>query len=87
VREQLARGEEYFGNNAHRRGYPEYQAEGWCLGSGAVEGACQAVVGQRLKGAGMRWGEQGADALCHVRALHRSEKGQWGALWQRRPAA
>jgi hypothetical protein len=87
LREQLARVAEYFGANVHRMEYPEYQAEGWCIGSGAVESACKTVVGSRLKGAGMRWGEQGAHALCHVRALYRSEKGQWEAFWQRRPAA
>jgi hypothetical protein len=87
VREQLARVEEYFGSNVHRMEYPEYVAEGWCIGSGAVESACKTVVGQRLKGAGMRRGEEGAHALCHIRALYRSEKGQWEAFWQRRPAA
>jgi hypothetical protein len=87
LREQLARVLEYFGNNAHRMEYPEYVAEGWQIGSGAVESACKTVVGQRLKGAGMRWGEEGAHALCHVRALYRSEKGQWEAFWRRRPAA
>jgi hypothetical protein len=64
--------------------YPEYQAEGWHIGSGVVERACQTVVGQRLKGAGMRWGQDGAHALCHVRALYRSEEGQWDAFWPRR---
>jgi hypothetical protein len=73
----------YFANNLHRMEYPEYQAEGWQIGSGVVESACKTVVGQRLKGAGMRWGEDGAHALCHVRALYRSEKGQWQAFWER----
>lgn len=84
LREQRARTEEYFANNLHRMDYPEYQAEGWQIGSGVVESACKTVVGQRLKGAGMRWGEAGAHALCHVRALYRSEKGQWQAFWGRR---
>ena len=35
----------------------------------------------RLKGTGMRWGEPGADAVCHLRALFRSEKSQWEAFW------
>jgi hypothetical protein len=74
---------EYFGNNLHRMEYPEYLAEGWHIGSGVVESACKTVVGQRLKGAGMRWGADGAHTLCHVRALYRSEKGQWEAFWQR----
>jgi hypothetical protein len=84
LREQRAAVEQYFGNNVHRMEYPEYVAEGWQIGSGVVESACKTVVGQRLKGAGMRWGEDGAHALCHVRALYRSEKGQWEAFWQRR---
>jgi hypothetical protein len=75
--------ESYFGNNVHRMEYPEYVAQGWQIGSGVVESACKTVVGQRLKGAGMRWSEAGAHGLCHVRALYRSEKGQWQAFWQR----
>jgi hypothetical protein len=84
LREQLRKVESYFANNLERMEYPEYQAAGWQIGSGVVESACKTVVGQRLKGAGMRWSEAGAHALCHVRALYRSEKGQWQAFWQRR---
>jgi hypothetical protein len=73
----------YLGRHADRMEYPEYLAKGWCIGSGAVESACKTVVGQRLKLAGMRWGEEGADAVCHLRALYRSEKGQWEAFWNR----
>jgi hypothetical protein len=51
------------------------------IGSGHVEAACKAVVGQRMKGNGMRWGEAGADAVCHLRALFKSERGQWDAYW------
>jgi hypothetical protein len=83
LREQLAKVEGYFENNLHRMEYPEYAAEGWQIGSGVVESACQTVVGQRLKGAGMRWGQDGAHTLCHVRALYRSDKGQWDAFWTR----
>ena len=73
----------YLDRQAHRMEYPEYLAHGWCIGSGAVESACKTVVGQRLKLAGMRWGEDGAHAVCHLRALYRSEKGQWDAFWNR----
>jgi hypothetical protein len=73
----------YLERHAHRMDYPEYLAKGWCIGSGAVESACKTVVGQRLKLAGMRWGEDGADAVCHLRALYRSEKGQWESFWRR----
>lgn len=68
-------------------GYPTYEAAGWYIGSGAVESACKTVVGARLKGAGMRWGEPGSHAPCHVCAWYRSERGQWQAFWQRKVAA
>jgi hypothetical protein len=71
----------YVRRNVHRMDYPRYRADGWLIGSGHVEAACKAVVGQRLKGNGMRWGEAGADAVCHLRALFKSEKGQWEAFW------
>ena len=71
----------YIERNEHRMDYPRYQREGLLIGSGHVEAACKAVVGQRMKGNGMRWGEAGADAICHLRALFKSEKGQWDAYW------
>jgi hypothetical protein len=77
----------YFRNQVHRMDYPSYEAKGWYIGSGAVESACKTVVGQRLKGSGMRWSEAGAHALCHVRALYRSEHSQWTDFWRRSTAA
>lgn len=71
----------YFENQSHRMEYPTYRAKGWPIGSGPVEAACKQVVNARLKGTGMRWGEPGADAICHLRALFRSEKSQWDAFW------
>jgi hypothetical protein len=73
----------YFANQRGRMDYPAYVAKGWQIGSGPVESACKTVVGQRLKGGGMRWGADGADALCHLRALFRSGDRQWEAFWSR----
>lgn len=75
----------YFRNHHHRMDYPRYLANGWQIGSGPVESACKTVVGYRLKGSGMRWGEPGSDAVCHLRALYLSERSQWDALWQDHP--
>lgn len=77
----------YFRNQVHRMDYPTYEANGWYIGSGAVESACKTVVGSRMKGAGMRWSESGAHAVCHIRAVYRSEPSQWTAFWQRSLAA
>lgn len=73
----------YFANQVHRMDYPSYVARGWQIGSGPVESACKTVVGQRLKGGGRRWGADGADAVCHLRALFRSGDKQWEAFWSR----
>lgn len=73
----------YFTTQVHRMDYPTYRAKGWQIGSGPVESACKRVVGQRLKGAGMRWGEAGADAVCRLRALFLSEPGPGDTFWSR----
>jgi hypothetical protein len=73
----------YLKNNVHRMDYPRYLANGWCIGSGAMESACKTVVGQRLKLGGMRWGEGGTDEMCQLRALYRSESKQWELFWSR----
>jgi hypothetical protein len=76
----------YLARQVDRMDYPTYEANGWYIGSGAVESACKTVVGQRLKGSGMRWSEPGAHAVCHVRALYRSEHTQWTDFWRRAAA-
>ena len=72
---------QHFEKNLPRMDSPRYQRQGWQIGSRSVEAACKTVIGGRLKGAGMRWGDDGADAVSHLRALFLSEKGQWDAFW------
>jgi len=71
----------YLGNHVHRMDYPRYLKRGWQIASGAVESACKTVVNQRLCMGGMRWGEEGSDAVAHLRALYRSDPDQWEAYW------
>jgi hypothetical protein len=71
----------YIRNNLDRMNYPEYLRQGWQIATGAVESACKTVVNQRLCMGGMRWGEPGSDAVCHLRALYRSDAEQWNAFW------
>lgn len=78
---------EYVRSNLHRMDYPAYAANGWQIGSGPVESACKMVVNQRLCQGGMRWSEAGGDAICHLRALFRSERTQWAAYWNAAIAA
>jgi hypothetical protein len=66
-REALRLARHYFGENAERMHYPKHLAAGRMIGSGPVEAACKSVVGVRLKQAGMRWSDAGADAVLAVR--------------------
>ena len=82
VRREVYRQElQYFRNHEHKMDYPRYLANGWQIGSGAVESGCKRVVTQRLKGAGMRWGERGSNALCNLHALPLSQAGCWDDYW------
>jgi hypothetical protein len=76
---------QYFRNHEHRMDYPRYVRNGWQIGSGPVESACKTVVGNRLKGGGMRWGQAGADAVCHLRGLYLSEARSWDSFWNPPP--
>lgn len=71
----------YLENHVSRMDYPYYLRQGWQIGSGAVESGCKTVVNQRLCLGGMRWGEEGSDAVAHLRALYRSDPDQWEAFW------
>lgn len=85
AREVHRRVTQYFRNHEHRMDYPRYVANGWQIGSGPVESACKTVVGNRLKGGGMRWGEAGSDAVCHLRGLYLSDPACWEAFWNPNP--
>lgn len=81
ARDQYLKTTNYLRNNLHRMNYPAYLKRGWQIATGAVESACKTVVNQRLCMGGMRWCESGSDALCHLRALCRSDVDQWDEFW------
>jgi len=58
----------YLQGHAHRMRYKRLREQGYHIGSGVVEAGCKSVVQARLKGAGMRWSEAGAEAMLHLRA-------------------
>lgn len=85
IQEVHRRETNYFRNHEHKMDYPNYLSHGWQIGSGPVESACKTVVGNRLKGGGMRWGSDGSDAVCHLRALFLSQRNQWDTFWKDYP--
>jgi hypothetical protein len=64
----------YFASRVDRMDYPSLRLDGLPIGSGAIESAANHVVQRRLKRAGMRWSEAGADAILALRARHRSRR-------------
>lgn len=70
----------YFENNRHRVDYPQYRAKGWDIGSGPTEAGCK-IIGERLKGSGMRWVEDGAATVATLRALYVSGGNVWDGFW------
>jgi len=80
VREELRKLVGYFENNRHRTDYPGYRQRGWDIGSGPTEAGCK-IIGERLKGSGMRWVEDGAATVGALRALYVSGAKLWDGFW------
>jgi hypothetical protein len=72
----------YFERNAHRMRYQHFRDLGMFTGSGAIEGAINAIVVQRAKQSGMHWTVEGAADIITLRCQHASSR--WDQLW---PAA
>jgi hypothetical protein len=66
---QVAR---YYWGNRSRMRYHVYLAAGLPVASGAVEGACKNVVKDRMERSGMRWTENGAEAMLKLRSAYLS---------------
>lgn len=71
---------DYLTKHKDRMNYPQMLAAGIRIGTGPLESGCKNVIGQRLKGRGMRWRVENAEAMACLRALLASS-GCWNALW------
>ncbi len=71
----------YFEHHQHRMLYKTYRQAGLFYGSGVVEAACKAVIGQRLKNSGMFWTESGAKNVLDLRCALKSNR--WDECWDR----
>lgn len=70
----IARELAFLRKNRHRMRYAEMAERGLPIGSGIVEAACKTLVTQRLKRSGMRWREDGGQAVLTLRALIQSDR-------------
>jgi hypothetical protein len=59
--------------------YPQYQADGWPIGSGIAESGNKLVVQTRLKGAGMHWDRQQVNPMLALRTTLCSDR--WTQDW------
>ena len=64
----------YFTGNRQRMRYAEFKANGYYIGSGPVDSACNTIVKQRAKRAGMHWTIAGLDPAIALRTLHQSRR-------------
>ena len=75
---------DYFTVNRERMDYPGFRAQGLCVSTGVVEGACKSVIGHRLKRGGMHWTVNGANAIVALRCA--IESNRFDDYWRRRTA-
>jgi hypothetical protein len=75
--EKLTQTANYFERNLPYMDYPTYLAKGWPIASGVIEGACRHFVKDRFELSGMRWTQDGAENLLHLRAV--AENDDWDA--------
>lgn len=75
----IARALGYFRKHRNRMQYKRFARMGLPIGSGVVEASCKTLVGQRLKLSGMRWSEQGMQAILTPRGWDQSER--FDAAW------
>lgn len=69
---------EYFVKNQYRMDYARLKANNWPIGSGAVESAIRRVINLRLKGPGIFWYRENAEAMLMLRAYYKA--GRWNLL-------
>lgn len=53
--------------------YETALAAGWPIATGAIEGACRHLIGDRLDITGARWGLPGAEAILKLRAVNAND--------------
>jgi hypothetical protein len=69
----------YLEKRAAQMQYPTFQANGWPIGSGAVESGNKLVVEARLKGSGMHWARSNVDPMLALRTIVCNDR--WEEAW------
>lgn len=64
----------YFRKRRRRMQYAEMKAQGLPIGTGVTEAACKTLVTQRMKQSGMRWSQEGGQAILNLRGWVQSDR-------------
>jgi hypothetical protein len=75
---------EYVGKRVNMTDYPSYRQAGYDCGSGPTESFCGTLTA-RLKGRGMRWDRDNAEAIMALGSLYYSDL--WSNYWGQQRAA
>jgi hypothetical protein len=70
----------YVGSRIDMSDYPSFRAKGYDTGSGPTESVCGRLT-KRLKGSGMRWDKDNAEAMMAIASIYYS--GQWEKYWKK----
>jgi len=69
----------YLEKRENQMQYPQFQAQGWPIGSGIVESGNKLVVEARLKGSGMHWADVNVNPMLALRNILCSDR--WKEDW------
>jgi hypothetical protein len=75
----------YLEKGRQRMDYARFEAEGWLIGSGAVEGTCKHLVKRRYCLPGARWKRERIPEVLALRLSMFNE--EWEADWRQLSAA
>ena len=74
----MATKRDYFEDRKHLMAYRKLRKAGIPIGSGSVESAIRRIVNLRLKGPGIFWREENAEAMLYLRAHLKA--GRWDEM-------
>lgn len=76
----LTEARRYLEKRREQMRYPQFQADGWPIGSGMVECGNKIVLQARLKGAGMHWEPDNVNPMLALRTSLCNER--WAEMWR-----
>ncbi len=85
IREAIESEITYLTNGRGRMDYARYEAEGWPIGSGAIEATCKHLVKERFCVTGAHWRRRNIHKILALRlSIHNEE---WNTDWETELAA